>query len=128
KAQSGLYTQFEVQRGLPIRSLVRHFEKIDDMWVISPQLRQAIRWRRLNLIGDMSRVRGFDLIFCRNVIGAMIEPAQRQVVENLAAALNPGGMVLFGADEDPGAGAEPLSPAEGVAGLYALRNADRAAA
>ncbi len=128
KAQTGLYTQFEVQRGLPIRSLVRHFEKVDEMWAISPQIRQAIRWRRLNLIGDMSRVRGFDLVFCRNVIGSMIEPAQRQVVENLAAALNPGGKVLFGSGEDPVAGAEPLVPVDDAPGLYALRSADRAAA
>ncbi|MBW0151905.1 MAG: protein-glutamate O-methyltransferase CheR [Phenylobacterium sp.] len=128
KAQSGLYTQFEVQRGLPIHSLVRHFDKVDEMWLISPQIRQSIRWRRLNLIGDMSRVRGFDLIFCRNVIASMIEPAQRQVVENLAAALNPGGRVLFAADEDPVAGDEPLSAVDDTPGLYVLRAADRAAA
>lgn len=128
KAQSGLYTQFEVQRGLPIRSLIRHFEKADDMWVISPQLRQTIRWRRLNLIGDMSRVRGFDLIFCRNVISGMIEPARQRVVENLAAALNPGGMVLFGADEDAMTLGDALTPIDGALGLFALSSADRAAA
>lgn len=128
KAQSGLYTQFEVQRGLPIRSLIRHFEKADDMWVISPQLRQTIRWRRLNLIGDMSRVRGFDLIFCRNVISGMIEAARQRVVENLAAALNPGGMVLFGADEDAMTQGDALTPIDGARGLFALSSADRAAA
>lgn len=128
KAQSGLYTQFEVQRGLPIRSLVRHFEKVDEMWLISPQIRQSIRWRRLNLIGDMSRVRGFDLIFCRNVLNGMIEPAQRQVVENLAAALNPGGKVVFGADEEPVGSAEPLAAVGDIPGVYVLRAADRAAA
>ena len=58
----------------------------------------------------------------------MIEPAQRQVVENLAAALNPGGKVLFGSGEDPVAGAEPLVPVDDAPGLYALRSADRAAA
>jgi len=99
KAQSGLYTQFEVQRGLPIRSLIRHFDKVDDAWVVSPRLRQAIRWRRLNLIGDLSRVRGFDVIFCRHVLEAMIEPAQQRVVENLAAALNPGGYLIVGTNE-----------------------------
>lgn len=128
KAQSGLYTQFEVQRGLPIRSLIRHFEKVDDMWVISPQLRQTIRWRRLNLIGDMSKVRGFDLIFCRNVISGMIEPARQRVVENLAAALNPGGRVLFGADEDMITSGEGLRSVDGVPGLFALPSADRVAA
>ncbi len=128
KAQSGLYTQFEVQRGLPIRSLIRHFEKADDMWVISPQLRQTIRWRRLNLIGDMSRVRGFDLIFCRNVISGMIDPARHRVIENLAAALNPGGKVLFGADEDALTSGEALRPMEGARGLFALASDDRAAA
>lgn len=127
KAQSGLYTQFEVQRGLPIRSLVRHFEKVDDAWMVAPRLRQSIRWRRLNLIGDMSRVRGFDLIFCRYAIGAMAPAAQATVTQNLAAALNPGGVVVFGLNEGPAADGvfDPLAQDQGI---YRLSPAYRAAA
>ncbi|HMP62660.1 MAG TPA: protein-glutamate O-methyltransferase CheR [Phenylobacterium sp.] len=127
KAQSGLYTQFEVQRGLPIRSLVRHFEKVDDAWHVAPRLRQAIRWRRLNLIGDMSRVRGFDLIFCRYVLSAMTPAAQARVTQNLAEALNPGGMVVFGLNEGPGVDGL-FDPVAQGAGVYRLDPRARAAA
>jgi chemotaxis protein methyltransferase CheR len=127
KAQSGLYTQFEVQRGLPIRSLVQHFDKIDDAWVISPRIRQAIRWRRLNLIGDLSRVRGFDVIFCRHVLEAMIEPAQQRVIENLTAALNPGGYLIVAANEAPILAAQGLQ-GEGRAGVFRTPANARAAA
>ena len=117
KAQSGLYTQFEVQRGLPIRRLVRHFEKAGETWELSPRLRQDIRWRRLNLVSDLSRVRGFDVIFCPHVIECMIEPARARVAENLAAALNPGGAVLFAAGEEPTLLSEALKPGVG-AGVF----------
>ena len=127
KAQSGLYTQFEVQRGLPIRSLVRHFDKIDDAWAISPRIRQTIRWRRLNLIGDLSRVRGFDVIFCRHVLEAMTEPAQQRVIENLAAALNPGGYLIVGANEAQALDAQGLT-AGAHAGVFQASANARAAA
>ncbi|MDP1617074.1 protein-glutamate O-methyltransferase CheR [Phenylobacterium sp.] len=127
KAQSGLYTQFEVQRGLPIRSLVRHFDKIDDAWVISPRIRQAIRWRRLNLIGDLSRVRGFDVIFCRHVLETMIEPAQQRVIENLTAALNPGAYLVVGTHEAQVLEAQGLKAAE-QAGVFRSPANARAAA
>ncbi len=118
KAQSGLYTQFEVQRGLPIRRLVRHFEKTGEMWELSPRLRQAIRWRRLNLVGDLSRVRGFDVVFCPHLIETMIEPARARVAENVAAALNPGGAALFAAGEDPTLLSQALQPAAGDGGVF----------
>ena len=70
KAAAGLYTQFEVQRGLPIRMLINHFERIDDNWRASPRLRQAVRWGRVNLAGDLSRAGPFDLILCRNVLSS----------------------------------------------------------
>ncbi len=62
KAQSGLYTQFEVQRGLPIRQLIKHFSNQDDTWEISPRIRQAVRWKRINLLGDLSSLGRFDVI------------------------------------------------------------------
>ncbi|MCI3181409.1 chemotaxis protein CheR, partial [Caulobacter sp. CCUG 60055] len=68
KAQSGLYTQFEVQRGLPIRLLVRHFERAEDNWALSPRVRQMVRWRRVNLLADLKPLGRFEVIFCRNAV------------------------------------------------------------
>ena len=99
KAKSGLYSHFEVQRGLPIRTLLAHFEKSDDHWRISPQLRQAVRWGRVNLMDDLSRFGPFDVILCRNVLGALHPRAAQQVLGGLESALSPDGWLVTGAAE-----------------------------
>jgi len=128
KAQSGLYTQFEVQRGLPIRQLVRHFDKVDDMWALSPRIRQMVRWRRINLVGDLTQVGQFDLIFCRYLLSSLVEPMRVRVLESLALALSDQGTLVVGDDEDPGAVTGALQPVSGLAGTYARNPAFRAAA
>jgi chemotaxis protein methyltransferase CheR len=99
KAHSGLYTQFEVQRGLPIRLLLQHFDKVGDMWRASDRLRQAVRWRQLNLLEDRRSVRAFDILLCRNVV-RYFEPATAdQVLGQMAGALAPDGFLVLGAGE-----------------------------
>jgi len=117
KAQSGAYSQFEVQRGLPIRLLLRHFQKSGDNWTADPQLRQAVRWGRLNLMNDFAKLGRFDLILCRNVL-SYLEAAPRQgLLHRLAAALAPDGWLVLGAGEAAGL-PEAFEPARGGAGLY----------
>ena len=99
KAQSGLYTQFEVQRGLPIRLLVKHFENADEMWAISPRIRQAVRWRRINLMADLSPLGKFDAILLRNVLPGLDPGVHARVIESLAARLEDDGVLLMGEGE-----------------------------
>lgn len=116
KAQAGLYSQFEVQRGLPARSLVRHFEKQGEAFVLSPRVRQMVRWRRVNLLDDLSRFGQFDLLLCRNVLGSLSPEAQALVRTSLSRALAPGGRLVLGLKDSGGAGLTCLAP---EAGLYA---------
>lgn len=127
KAQSGLYTQFEVQRGLPIRLLVRHFEKDGEMWAVSPRLRQMVRWRRINLLADLSKLGAFDVIFCRYLLSGATEPARRRILDSLSQALAPGGYLFLGQDEGA-EGVAALAPVEGRAGLYVRQPAVQVAA
>jgi chemotaxis protein methyltransferase CheR len=114
KAQSGLYTHFEVQRGLPIRRLMQYFEPADDAWRIAAALRQKVRWRRLNLVDEFSVSTPFDLILCRYVVDGF-DPATRQrVLERLTRALPPDGWLVLGAHEPAPAG----FAAAGAAGLF----------
>ena len=99
KAHSGLYTQFEVQRGLPIRALLKHFDKVDDMWRASEDLRQQVRWRQLNLLDERRSLRPFDLILCRNVTGAFDAETRQRVLSQMAPALAPHGYLVLGAGE-----------------------------
>ena len=126
KAQSGLYTQFEVQRGLPIRLLVRHFEKADEAWALSPRIRQMVRWRRVNLLADLRGLGQFDVIFCRNVISSFDSETARQVLEQLAAALPEDGRLVLGIDETIVGVTEALRPVSGRRGVYAPNPAFRA--
>jgi chemotaxis protein methyltransferase CheR len=128
KAQSGLYSQFEIQRGLPIRLLVRHFEKIDEMWALSPRIRQMVRWRRINLLADLRPLGQFDVIFCRYVIGDFDPAARRLVLEQLARALPDDGCLVLGLDETVNGLTEALKPVPGRRGVYAPDPAFRRAA
>jgi chemotaxis protein methyltransferase CheR len=128
KAQGGLYTQFEVQRGLPIRLLVRHFEKVDDLWALSPRIRQMVRWRRINLLADLRAIGRFDVIFCRNVLSSFDEPTRRRVLDQLANALPEDGWLVLGADETIAGASDRLKAIPGRRGFYALSQAAHAAA
>jgi len=68
KALSGLYTQFEVQRGLPSRLLIKYFDKVDDNWSLSPRIKSAVQISRQNLLTEVKGTGPFDIVFCRNVL------------------------------------------------------------
>jgi chemotaxis protein methyltransferase CheR len=123
KAHAGLYTQFEVQRGLPIRLLLKHFEKAGEMWAISPRLRAAVRWRRLNLIEPRRSVRRFDLILCRNVLSYFEAEVRERVLAQIVSSLAPGGVLALGQGEPPPPGLTPLG-----CSVFRLGAANRAAA
>jgi chemotaxis protein methyltransferase CheR len=111
KAQAGIYSQFEVQRGLSAQRLVRHFEGLEDGFALSPRVRQTVRWRRVNLMADLSRLGQFDLILCRHLMGYLHEAARPQVLAHLEGALAPGGRLVLGAHEtSPGLAAVPDRP------------------
>jgi chemotaxis protein methyltransferase CheR len=117
KAQAGLYTHFEVQRGLPIRFLLRYFEKLEDAWRAAPRLRQAVTWRRLNLIAGDAGPGTFDLILCRNVLKNLHPEVRPRVLARLAMSLADDGLLVLGADEAAGL-PEAFEPVRGGAGVY----------
>ncbi len=99
KARAGLFSHFEVQRGLPIRLLLPHFEKTDDMWRASAKLRGMVRWAQVNLIGDLSRIGPFDVVLCRHVLGAFTAEAAQTTLDKLEGALAPDGCLVLGPQE-----------------------------
>jgi chemotaxis protein methyltransferase CheR len=126
KAQSGLYTQFEIQRGLPIRLLVKYFDRRDESWTVTPRLRAMAHWRRVNLNADLGGMGRFDIIFCRNVASQMEPPAARRLLDQMAQALPRDGYLVLGAGEQGGALSDLLRPLGD--GVYAPKSAISAAA
>ncbi len=123
RAQRGLYTQAEVQRGLPVRMLVKHFDREGEAWRLSPLIRDMVRWRRVNLIGGLGDVGLFDIILCRNLICEMEPPFARRVLENLARSLAPSGYLILGLKDDPTLAGETFRPIC-VEGVYRLKGED----
>ncbi|AWK89215.1 CheR family methyltransferase [Azospirillum thermophilum] len=120
RAKSGVYTQFEVQRGLPITMLVKHFKQNGDKWQINPQLRQMVSFREWNLLGDLSALGQFDIVFCRNVLIYFDQPTKAKVLESIARQMPADGVLYLGGAETVLGITERFKPVEGQRGLYSL--------
>ena len=99
KAKAGVYSQFEVQRGLPIQMVLKYFTQNGDQWQIVPAIRSMVEYKPLNLIKDFSQLGSFDIIFCRNVLIYFDGPTKTDVLKRMAAALPDDGTLLLGAAE-----------------------------
>lgn len=118
KAAAGIYTQFEVQRGLPSKLLIKYFDKVDDHWMLSGRIRQAVRLQRQNLLTDVRGSGPFDLVLCRNVLSAFEPATARGVLEQIAGELAPDGYLVMGAYETSAHHSPAFRPVPGLRGLY----------
>ncbi len=98
-ARQGIYTQFEVQRGLPISQLLRYFRQEGERWRINEHLQSRIRFQEFNLLSDYAPLGHFDVIFCRNVLIYFDVPTKKGVLDRMAKALAPDGFFIMGAAE-----------------------------
>ncbi|UZK70954.1 protein-glutamate O-methyltransferase CheR [Sphingomonas sp. S1-29] len=126
RAKAGRFTQFEIQRGLPVRSMVRWFEPVGKDWVASPDLLARVQFRRHNLAQDAAPPGLFDLILCRNVLLYLSPAIRSAVLAKLAAALRPDGRLVLGASETVIGRTEALVPCHAYRGFY--HRADKLAA
>ncbi|MCG5241487.1 CheR family methyltransferase [Azospirillum doebereinerae] len=120
RCKAGVYTQFEVQRGLPITMLVKHFKQNGDKWQISPQLRQMASFREWNLLGDLSPLGQFDIVFCRNVLIYFDGPTKAKVLDSIARQMPQDGVLYLGGAETVLGITDRFKPVEGQRGLYSL--------
>ncbi|MDR3408920.1 MAG: protein-glutamate O-methyltransferase CheR [Methylovirgula sp.] len=98
-ARQGVYTQFEVQRGLPIAQLLRYFRQEGERWRINEHLQSRIRFMEFNLLSDYASLGRFDVIFCRNVLIYFDVPTKKDVLDRMAKILAPDGFFIMGAAE-----------------------------
>ncbi|WP_371420636.1 protein-glutamate O-methyltransferase CheR [Tardiphaga sp.] len=118
KSKSGIYTQFEVQRGLPIQLLVKYFKQTGEMWQINPDIRSMIQYRPLNLLLDFSSLGKFDIIFCRNVLIYFDQDMKTQIFGRLAKCMEPDGFLALGAAETVVGLTDAFKPHADKRGLY----------
>src|SRR6202035_126096 len=124
KSKSGIYSQFEVQRGLPIQMLVKYFKQNGELWQINADIRAMVQHRQLNLLQDVSHLGTFDVIFCRNVLIYFDQDTKAGIFERLARMLDGDGVLLLGAAESVVGISDAFKPYPEKRGLYRI-NADR---
>jgi chemotaxis protein methyltransferase CheR len=128
KAKAGIYTQFEVQRGLPVQQLVTFFTNVADAWQIAPEIRAMVQFRPLNLLNDFSALGSFDLVFCRNVLIYFDQETKTGVLNRIARQMPDDGFLVLGAAETVVGLTDAFKPVVDRRGLYAPNAKVRAAA
>lgn len=118
KARAGLYSQFEVQRGLPIKLLMKHFTQEGDRWRLDPRIRRMVSFRQHNLLDAEAKMGGFDIVFCRNVLIYFDVPTKSRALAHLGAALRPDGYLVLGAAETAYGLTDAVVPDPNARGLY----------
>jgi chemotaxis protein methyltransferase CheR len=118
KSKAGIYSQFEVQRGLPIQLLVKYFKQTGEVWQINPDIRAMIQHRQLNLLHDFAQLGVFDVIFCRNVLIYFDQDTKINIFNRLAKATEPDGFLVLGAAETVVGLTDAFKPYPERRGLY----------
>jgi chemotaxis protein methyltransferase CheR len=120
KAKAGIYSQFEVQRGLPINYLLKHFTQIGDLWQVSSQIRSMVQYRKLNLLENFSTLGQFDIVFCRNVLIYFDNETKIDILNRIQKMMAPDGFLVLGAAETVVGLTDAFKPVPEKRGLYCV--------
>ena len=118
RARAGRYSQFEIQRGLPVRRMITWFEPDGSEWVAKPELVRRVTYRRHNLVGEAPPSGAFDIILCRNILLYLSPTLRQQVFELLARAIRADGLLVLGAGETVIGQSELFVPSARAKGFY----------
>lgn len=120
KARAGLYSQFEVQRGLPIGLLVKYFQKKEDQWQISADIRSKVQYKEFNLLEDFRPLGQFDVVYCRNVLIYFDQPTKSDVLARISALMPDDGFLFLGGAETVLGISDKFKPLARQRGIYQL--------
>jgi chemotaxis protein methyltransferase CheR len=123
RAREGLYTQFEVQRGLPVQMLMRYFRKEESGWRISDAIRAMVQYREWNLLADLRPLGQFDVVFCRNVLIYFDQATKTQVLDAVARQISADGLLYLGGAETVLGITSRFAPLATERGVYGVAGA-----
>lgn len=118
KAKAGIYSQFEVQRGLPIKLLMKYFTQAGEMWQISEDIRKMVSYRPFNLLDSYNSMGKFDVVFCRNVLIYFEQATKGEVLDRIRGQIAEDGNLFLGAAETVLGLTEKFKPVPGKRGMY----------
>jgi len=129
RAKSGIYSQFEVQRGLPVTLLVKYFQQIAaDKWQVKDNIRSMVQYKTLNLLTDFGPVGVFDIVYCRNVLIYFDQPTKSKVLDAIANVMAPDAALFLGGAETVLGITNRFKPMDNERGLYVMAGSAAAAA
>ncbi|NMW30621.1 protein-glutamate O-methyltransferase CheR [Altererythrobacter sp. RZ02] len=117
-AQQGVYTQFEIQRGLGVGQMISHFKETDRGWQASDKLKRMIRFKQKSILEPSTSIQRFDLVLCRNVLLYFGPRARMQAFDRLAEQMCDDGWLMLGAGETTVGRTDIFRPTAGNQGLF----------
>jgi len=126
RARSGLYTQFEVQRGLPIATLVKYFKQVGEKWRLDAGVRSMVKFKEFNLLDDPSSLGKFDVVFCRNVLIYFDQQTKSEVLARIAKMMPKDGVLYLGGAETVLGITDKFVPITGHRGMYGVSGGEPA--
>lgn len=118
KAKAGVYSQFEVQRGLPIQYLVKYFSQVNELWQIDASIRAMVRFQEGNLLEDISSLGIFDVVYCRNVLIYFERDTKSDVLGKIAKQMPVGATLYLGGAETVLGVTDAFKPKRDQRGVY----------
>jgi chemotaxis protein methyltransferase CheR len=120
RARSGVFTQFEIQRGLGINQMIKCFEEVADGWRAVELLRKPVRFQVHNLLEPAPHPGDFDVVLCRNVLLYLSPEKKALAFERIAGAMAEDGWLMLGAGETVIGQTKKLGADVNARGLYRL--------
>ena len=99
QARAGTYSQFEIQRGLPVMLMLKHFEQKEEDWIAGEHLRRMVSFAEHNMLTPARQFGAFDIILCRNMLMYLCDDRRSQVLDSLAPLIADDGVLMLGAAE-----------------------------
>ena len=121
KAKAGLYSQFEVQRGMPVKYLVKNFKQVGSMWQVNSNIRSSVQYRQFNLLNSFNLLGRFDIIFCRNVLIYFDKETKSDIISRMAKQTNPNCYLVLGASETLVGLNDSFGTVSNARGLYQIK-------
>jgi chemotaxis protein methyltransferase CheR len=126
RARAGLYTQFEVQRGLPIATLVKYFKQVGEKWRLDANIRSMVKFKEFNLLDDTAVLGQFDIVFCRNVLIYFDQQTKSEVLSRISSVMPSDGVLYLGGAETVLGITDKFVPITGHRGMYAISGGEPA--
>lgn len=124
KAKKGVYSQFEVQRGLPIQLLMKYFSKEGDVWQVKPEICSMVTYKEFNLLESLKPLGAFDVVFCRNVLIYFDKETKAKVLSEISDLMPADGILFLGGAETVLGITDKFKPVAGQRGVYCKAESD----